>query len=108
MGIYSTERNLFLNDTIRGCFLNSKFIGEEDDPESLQRYLNQFVNVFVNNQLFLFPNGQRMIDSFIILDVFLLDRAIINNEITISEMPAVQLSALLLEHDKVFEQYKNN
>ena len=66
------------------------------------------MNVFVNNQLFLFPNGQRMIDSFIILDVFLLDRAIINNEITISEMPAVQLSALLLEHDKVFEQYKNN
>ena len=62
------------------------------------------MNIFVNNQLLFFPNGQRMIDSFIIQDGDLLDSVIINKEITISEMPAVQLSALLLEHDEVFEQ----
>ena len=51
-----------------------------------------------------FPNGQHMIDDFIIQAGDLLDSVIINNEITISEMPVVQLSALLLEHDEVFEQ----
>ena len=51
-----------------------------------------------------FPNGQRMIDAFIIQDEDILYSIIINNKITISEMPAVQVSALLLEHDEFFEQ----
>ena len=32
---FSTERKLLLNGTLRGCFCNSKLIGEEDDPEYL-------------------------------------------------------------------------
>ena len=58
-----------------------------------------------------FPNVQLMIDAFIIQDsmiqsVDILDSVIINNEITIYEMPEVQLLALILEHDEVFEQFK--
>ena len=49
------------------------------------------MNIFVNNQLAFFPNGQRMIGYFMIQDVDILDIVIINNKITISEMPAVQL-----------------
>ena len=47
-----------------------------------------------------------MIEAFIIKSGYLLNIVIINNEITISDMPAVQLSALLIEHDEVFEQLK--
>ena len=35
LGIFSTDPELLLNDTLRGCFHNNKLIGEEDDPESL-------------------------------------------------------------------------
>ena len=35
LGRFSTERKLLLNGTLRGCFCNSKLIGEEDDPEYL-------------------------------------------------------------------------
>ena len=35
---FSTEWELLLNDTLRGCFRNAKLIGEEDDPESLQSH----------------------------------------------------------------------
>ena len=62
------------------------------------------MNIFVNNQLVFFTNGERMIDAFIIQYGDLLDSVIINNKITISEMPEVQLSALLVEHDEVFEK----
>ena len=62
------------------------------------------MNIFVNNQLVFFPNVQRMIDAFIVQAGNLLDIVIINNKSTISEMPAVQLSDLLIEHDKYFEQ----
>ena len=65
------------------------------------------MNIFVNNQLF-FPNGQRMIDISIFRAGDILDNFIINNKITISDIPVVQLLSLLLEHDEFFEQLKNN
>ena len=49
------------------------------------------MNIFVNNQLVFFPNFQRMVDAFIIKSGDLLDSVIINNKITISDMPADQL-----------------
>ena len=79
-------------------------IGEEDDPESLQNYSNQVMNIIVNNQHVLFPNGQRMIDAFIIQAGDIFNSIIINNKINISKIPVVQLLALLLEHYEVFEQ----
>ena len=106
LGIFSTDRELILNDTLRGFFCNSRFIGEEDDPNSLHNYSKKVMNIFVSNQLVSFPNGQCMIDAFIIQYDDLLDSVIINNKITIYKMPAVQLSDLLLEHDEVFEQFK--
>ena len=106
MGRFSTESKLLLNYTLRGCFRNDKLIKEEDDPEYLQNYSNEVINIFVNNQLVFFPDGQRIIDNFIIKSGDILDSVIINNEITISEMPAVQLLDLLHEHDEVFEKFK--
>ena len=35
LGIFSTERKLLLNDTVRYFFYNTKLIREEDDPEYL-------------------------------------------------------------------------
>ena len=64
------------------------------------------MNIFVNNQLF-FPNGQRMIDISIFRAGDILDNFIINNKITISDIPVVQLLSLLLEHNEVFEQFKS-
>ena len=80
LGTFSTERELLLNDTLRGRFCNAKLIGEEDDPKSHQNYSNQVINIFVNTQLVFFPNGQRMIYAFIIHAVDLLDSIIINNK----------------------------
>ena len=66
-------------------------MGEEDNPKSLQRYSNQVMNFFVNNQLVIFPNGQRMIDDFIIQAGDILDIVIIDIEINISEMLVLKL-----------------
>ena len=87
---------IILNDTLRGCFSNSKLIDEEDYPKSLQNYSNQVMNVFVNNQPVFFPNGQFIIDAFIIQAGDILDSVIINDRINISEMPVVKLLGLLL------------
>ena len=106
MGRFSTERKLLLNETLRGFFCNNKLIGEEYDPESMQNYSNQVMNIFFNNKLVFFPNSQRIIEDSMIQSVDILDSVIIINKITLSEMPVVQLLALLLEHVEVFEQLK--
>ena len=49
------------------------------------------MNLFVNNQLVFFPNGQRIIDAYIAQAGDLLDSVIIYNKITTSGMPQVQL-----------------
>ena len=49
---------------------------------------------------------QCMINAFIIQAVYLLDSTINNNETTISEMPAVLPSVLLLGHDEFCVQFK--
>ena len=51
---FSTERKLILYDTRKGWFTNAKLIREEHDTESLKKYSNQVMNVFVNNQLVVF------------------------------------------------------
>ena len=66
MSRFYTERELLFSGTLIGCFCNAKLIGKEEDPESLQKYSNQFMNIFVNNQLVFFSNGKRTIDAFII------------------------------------------
>ena len=35
LGRFSTEHEILLNYTLRGCFLNSKLIGDEDEPGSI-------------------------------------------------------------------------
>ena len=61
---------------------------------------------FFNQQLVYYPNGQRIIDYWIVQAGDLFDSVIINNEIPIVDMPPVQLSALLLERDDVFERFQ--
>ena len=55
--IFSTQHELLLNDTLRSCFCNTKLIGGEDDPDSLWNYLNQVINIFVNDHLVFFFKG---------------------------------------------------
>ena len=106
MDIFSTDRKLLLNDTLRGFFCNAKLISEEGDPEYLQNYSNEVMKMFFNQQLVFFPNVQLMIDVFIIQSGYPWYILIINNRITVSKIPVVQPSVLLLEHDEIFEKLK--
>ena len=107
MGRFHTEREILLQPSLRDSFKNAKLIGTETDDESLTSYSNGLMNKFFNQQLIYYPNGQRIIDSWIIHAGDLFDSIIIDNEMPMTEMPAVQLSALLLERNDIFELFKN-
>ena len=53
-----------------------------------------------------YPNGKHIIDSWIVNSGGLFDEIIIKNEMPMSEIHAVQLSALLSERDDVLGNFQ--
>ena len=77
LGRFSTERELLLQNTLRDCFRHAKLVGDKNDEDSLELYSNQVMNKYVSTQLLYLPNGQCMIDAFIIQAGDLFDSVLI-------------------------------
>lgn len=97
MGRFQTELDLILQPSIRKSFEVARLIGDLDDPDSLEEYSDALLNQFIRKQLCFYPNGQGTIDSWIVHTGELFDGVIIRDEIPISEMPPVLMSALFAE-----------
>lgn len=105
LGRFTTELDLVFHTNIRSCFKYAKLIGSGEDADSLELYSDKLLNLFIRKQLCYFPNGQGTIDSWIVHTGELFDSIIIRDEIHISEMPRVLLSALFEEHSDEIDRY---
>ena len=106
MGRFATEIDLTLQGSLRESLRYAKLIGPSDNPENLEEYSNQLLDRFINEQLKYFPNSQRVVDSWIITAGELFDSVIIDDEIPISDMPPVQLTALFADIEESKDSYK--
>ena len=59
LGRFSTEQELFLKDTLIGCFSNEKLISEEDDPEYLQNYSKTSHEYFCQLSAYIFSKSSK-------------------------------------------------
>ena len=94
MGNYFTEIDLMMHTSMRECFRNAGLIGNSENPEELQRYSNELLKKYITEQVRYFPNSMRAINSFIVMAGIVFDQAIVQQEIAITDMPAVQFSLL--------------
>lgn len=106
MGRFATEIDLTLHGSLRESLRYAKLIGPSDTPENLEEYSNQLLSRFIDEQLIYFPNSQRVVDSWIITAGELFDSVIIDDEIPISDMPPVQLTALFADIEESKDSYK--
>ena len=86
--------DLLLKPSLRESLRYAKLIGPSNDKEDLQRYSYLLQVLFIKEQLIYFPNGSKVISSWIVIAGDLLDAAIVNDEIPISDMPPVLQSRL--------------
>jgi hypothetical protein len=100
LGRYKTEMDLLQHRSLRESFRYARLIGPEDDNESLQRYSNKVFVQFIEEQLIFFPNSRSIIDSWITITADLLNEAIKNDTIPITDMPAVQQTTLMKSIDE--------
>ena len=96
MGEFDTEIDLKMHGSIREALRYAKLIGPNNDDQSLQEYSNQLLKDWIETQLQYFPNALKVLSSWIqvVLAGNLFDSVIVKDELAISDMPSVQLSAL--------------
>ena len=94
LGHFETELDLLLKPNLRESLRYAKLIGPSNDKEDLQRYSYLLQVLFIKEQLIYFPNGSKVISSWIVIAGDLLDAVIVNDEIPISDMPPVLQSRL--------------
>ena len=92
MGEFSTEIELMTHQSIRDCFRYAKMIGDGEGEVDLQVYSNELLVKYIKEQLCYFPNSMREIYSHIIQAGIVFDKAIVDGEIAMSDMPPVQFS----------------
>ena len=108
MGKFNTEAELTMHSSIRECFRKAKLIGSRDDEDSLQKYSDGLLFRFIVEQLCYFSNSRRILVEWISLVGDLFDSAIVRDELLVTDMPAVQMSALLQSHDLEDIDFRNN
>jgi len=86
---FQIEHQLLLKESLRDCLCKAKWIGKNNNKKSLSHYSNKILNLFIRKQVKFFPNSIRVIDDFIILVGDLFNSVIFENNIPITEIPAV-------------------
>ena len=105
MGRYATELDLIMHPSLRESLRYAKLIGPSNDPDDLVEYSNKLLYRYIEDQLQYFPNSKRVLTEWIVIAGNLFDSIIIRDEVSISDMPAVQLSSLFGNTEESIKEY---
>ena len=94
-----------MHDTIRESFRYAKLIGPSNDPSDIQASSDRLLYRYIEDQLQYFPNSKRVLTEWITIAGDLFDSVILRNEISISDMPPVQLSSLFGSTEESIREY---
>ena len=100
MGKFDTEIDLSLHPSLRESLRYTQLIGPSSSHEDLTMYSNQLMLKYFKEQVVTFPNSKHVLQSWIVQAAELFDSVIIDNELSITDLPAVQQSALFNEIDE--------
>ena len=105
LGRFATEIDLTMQPTIRDSLRYAKLIGPSNDQDQLEKYSNELLHLWIKEQLQYFPIGRRVLSEWIVIAGELFDSIIIRDELSISQMPAVQLTTLFGSSSNEMKEY---
>ena len=97
-----------MKPSIRESLRGAKLIGTSNAPDDLQIYSNKLLHLWITKQLQFFPTSRRVLAEWIVIAGDLFDSVIVRDEISITEMPAVQLSSLFGSSETKMKSYAND
>ena len=107
-GCFETELDIRMCSSIRNAFMYCKLIGTKTDNESLEKYLNQLVCRYFNDEVAYSPYSQRIKDKVIIEAYGVLRSIIMHDALPNSDMPCVLQSDLEQSIEKRVTEYALN
>ena len=108
LGRFSTEIDLTMKPSIRESLRYAKLIGESNVPHELQKYSDKLLYTWIEEQLQFFPVSRRVMSEWIVIAGELFDSVIVRDEISINDMPAVQLTSLFGSADEEIKSHSRN
>ena len=105
MGKFDTEIDLSLHASLRESLRYAQLIGPSNSPEDLTKYSNELMLRYFKEQVVTFPNSKHVLQSWIVQAAELFDSVIIDNELTVTDLPAVQQSALFNKIDESNQEF---
>lgn len=100
LGEFETEIDLTTHKSLRECLRYANLIGPSNDPQDLETYSDNLLRLYIEEQVITFPNSRRVIQSWIVAAGDLFDKIIIDDEIPVTDLPAVQQSALFQSQEE--------
>ena len=94
LGHFDTELDLILHSSLRDALTYAKLIGSERDNDSLKKYSNELLAMFVKNQLKFYPCSYLQMQRWVNNAADLFDSVIIRDELAIYDMPPVLQTSL--------------
>ena len=61
LGSFATEVDIVMNETLRDAFRYTKLIGDSNKPEDLQRYSDELLFLWIEEQLQYFSNSKKVL-----------------------------------------------
>ena len=95
MGHFCSEYDLLRHRTLRESFKYAKLIGDSNEVEDLKQYSDNILKEYFIKQLCTYPNSQRVIGYWFVVAGELLDSVLIDNEMSIHDMPPSQQASLM-------------
>ena len=94
MGCFDTEVDLILHPSLREAFRYAKLIGPPNERNNLENYSKKLLYRWIKEQLQYYAALLRLLSEWIVVAADLFDSIIVYDELSISDMPPVQLSSL--------------
>lgn len=94
-----------MKPSLQESFYYAKLIGPSNEPEELQKYSGNLLYCWIEEQLQYWPNSKRLVTEWIVIAGELFDGVIVRDELSISDMPPVQLSSLFGSSEKDINIY---
>ena len=79
--------------SFRDSLRSVKLIGDNNDEESLKRYVRDITKLYIESQIVYYPNSMKKSETFIVMAYGIFD-VIINNSIPIFKLLSFTINAL--------------
>ena len=86
LGNYDTERDALTHPSFRDSLRAVKFIGDNNDEESLKQYVKDITKLYIESQIVYYPKSMKKTETYVVMAYGIFEDVILHNLLPIFEL----------------------